>query len=145
MFTMIASNDFPTSRLPILCSRLHTWAPPSVASQNKVAIFSGFDVNDCGSTGSTGEVSATTLAAIDACWMVVRMEGANPPATSVPRPTCERIQVQVRNGCNEVHEARETNLNFPVQHSSDFGHPTGQVKIAGWAVTYPRIPFLYKL
>lgn len=94
MFTTIASNDFPTSRLPILCSNLHTCAPPSVASQNKVATFSGFDANDCGSVGSTGDVRATTLAAIDASRMVVRMEGANPPETSVPRPTCGRVKVR---------------------------------------------------
>lgn len=89
MFTTIASKDFPTSKLPIFSSRLHTWAPASVASQKRVAIFSGFDVKDSGSGRTGGDVRATTLAAMEACWMAVRIEGANPPATSVPRPTCE--------------------------------------------------------
>ena len=88
MFTTMASNDLPTSKLPILRSRLHTWAPPSVASQNKVAIFSGFDAKESGFAGSIGDVKDTALAAIDACWTAVSIEGENPPETSVPRPTC---------------------------------------------------------
>jgi len=37
---------------------------------------------------------ATTLAAIDACWMVVRIEGEKPPEKSVPRPTCESRKIR---------------------------------------------------
>lgn len=43
------------------------------------------------------------------------------------------------------HETKETNLDIPVQHKSDLGHPTGQVKVARWAMTYPGIPLLDQL
>ena len=65
-----------------------------MASQNKVAIVSGLDANDSGFDGSVDDVRATTLAAIDACWTAVRIEGENPPETSVPRPTCESRRVR---------------------------------------------------
>ena len=97
MFTTIASNDFPTSRLPTLLSRSHTCAPPRVASQNRVGIVSGLDANESEFDDLVGDVIATTLAAIDACWIAVRIEGENPPETSVPRPTCQNSKV--RGGC----------------------------------------------
>ena len=41
-----------------------------------------------------------------------------------------------------LREVEKTSLDSPVQHNSDFGHPTGQVEVARWAMAYPRIPFL---
>ena len=108
MFTTSASNDLPTSRLPILPSRLHTCAPPRVASQSKVGIVSGLDAKESGFDDSMGDVIAMILAAIDACWMAVRIEGENPPETSVPRPTCENSKVRER--CRGPHEAGEWTL-----------------------------------
>jgi hypothetical protein len=101
MLTTIASNALPTSRLPTLWSKLQTWAPPRVASQNKVGIVSGLEANERGSGDSEWEVKATTFAAIEACWTAWRIEGENPPETSVPRPTCDGRSVSgkvVRNG-----------------------------------------------
>ena len=78
-----------------------------------------------------------TLAVINVCWMVVRMEGANPPETLVPRLTHKRVKVRDR-----PQEVGETSLDSPVQHNSNLGCPAGQVKVAGWAMTYPGIPLL---
>ena len=75
-FITIASNDLPTRRLPTLFSRLHACAPPGVRSQRKADIVSGLDANESVFDISSGEVIATTLAAIDAYWMAARDVGS---------------------------------------------------------------------
>lgn len=126
MFTTIASNALSTSRLPILSCKLHTCAPPRVASQNNVCIVSGLEANEFGSDG-LGDVRATTLAAIDACWTAVRMEGENPPETSVPSPTCDGGQV--REECQRSHEAGGLTLIFLSSRTPTLAIPLVKLKL----------------
>jgi hypothetical protein len=98
-----------------------------VASQNKVGIVSGLEANESGSDGVIGDVSATTLAAIEACWTAERIEGENPPETSVPRPTCDGEKV--REGCQRPHEARGPTLIFLSNRTPTLAIPLVKLKL----------------
>ena len=98
-----------------------------MASQNRVCIVSGLEANEFGSDGLVGDVRATTLAAIDACWTAVRIEGENPPETSVPRPTCDGGQV--REECQRLHEADGPTLIFLSNRTPTLATPLVKLKL----------------
>lgn len=99
--TTNASKLFPGSMVPIRWERLQSSAPPTVARYNNVAIGSCLLENLAIGTGIVsvavgGACIARIFEQMLACWMTVRMDGENPPDTSVPRPTWRQHKYNVR-------------------------------------------------
>ena len=79
-----------------------------------------------------------TLEAILACWIALRIEGSNPPETSIPKPNWE-------NSCLLVIDTRVDHIKQTLIPASKY-LPTGatplvKLKVTRRAMTNPRLLF----